>query len=110
MKKIFLFFIVFLASRVFAQADPSFLHFKNNHLNTNYKPLFALSAPSILVRTEYNFKLSSPIKKPVFCRMEDKLCNKFNVWLQLRAGSDQDYRKLAFPESSDGTKRSKLIE
>ncbi len=33
-------------------------------------------------------------KKPVFCKMEDRLHKRFNVWVLLRAGSDEDYRKL----------------
>src|SRR3954468_6998039 len=33
-------------------------------------------------------------KKPMFCRMEDNLCKRFNVWIVMRAGSDEDYKKL----------------
>lgn len=29
-----------------------------------------------------------------FCRMEDKLHARFNVWIKLRAGSDEIYRKM----------------
>jgi hypothetical protein len=109
MKKVLMVFIILSASIASAQkADPSFLQFKNNYFGKNFKPVFALSAPVVLIRTEYNFKISSPQRKPMFCRMEDKLCNKFNIWLQLRAGSDQDYRKLAFPQEVHNTKR--LIE
>ncbi|MGZ3942103.1 MAG: hypothetical protein ACXVOH_08505 [Bacteroidia bacterium] len=36
-----------------------------------------------------------PLKhEAFFCKMEDKLHNRFNVWLTLRAGSDESYRKL----------------
>ena len=40
---------------------------------------------------------SSSINRPIFCRMEDHLYKRFNVWIVLRAGSDDDYRRLAFP-------------
>jgi hypothetical protein len=33
-------------------------------------------------------------KGAVFCRMEEKLWHKFNVWIKLRAGSDEMYRQL----------------
>lgn len=109
MKKVLVFFIALLSGTVSAQqTGTSFLLFNNNYCGNNFKPVFALSGSSTLSRTENNFKLLSPQKKPVFCRMEDELCNTFNVCLQLRAGSDQDYRNLAFPEKID--KRSKLIE
>lgn len=111
MKKVCIFFIMISASIVSAQkTDPFFVQSKNYSFNRNFKTVFVSVAPSLLKRTEYNFKISAPERKPVFCRMEDKLCNKFNVWLQLRAGSDLEYRKLAFPEEQYKTKRSQLIE
>ncbi len=30
----------------------------------------------------------------IFCRMEEQLWHKFNVWIKIRAGSDEMYRKL----------------
>ncbi len=30
----------------------------------------------------------------LFCRMENKLHKQLNVWVKLRAGNDDDYRKL----------------
>lgn len=97
MKKVLPVLILFSASILIAQKSNSyFSQFKNNLFSKNFKPLFTISAP--LLRTEYNFKLSTPERKPIFCRMEDKLCNKFNIWLQLRAGSDEEYRKMAFPK------------
>jgi hypothetical protein len=99
MKKVLILFSLLSASIIFAQkADLSFLQFRLSPLNNNFKPVFTLSSPAALVRTECNFAISGQQRKPMFCRMEDKLCNKFNVWLQLRAGSDQDYRKMAFPQ------------
>lgn len=35
-----------------------------------------------------------PQKLPVFCRIEAKFRNKFNVFLKIRAGNDEDYRKM----------------
>ena len=29
-----------------------------------------------------------------FCVMEDKVYSKLNVWIKLRAGSDEIYRKM----------------
>ncbi len=37
----------------------------------------------------------SPIKhEAFFCKMEDKVYSKLNVWITLRAGNDDIYRKL----------------
>lgn len=33
-------------------------------------------------------------KKPVFCRMEDQIFKRCNVWILFRAGSDEQYRDL----------------
>lgn len=33
-------------------------------------------------------------KRPMFCKMEDNLHKRFNVWIVFRAGLDEDYRKL----------------
>ncbi len=33
-------------------------------------------------------------RKPMFCRMEDKLYKRCNVWILFRAGSDESYRQL----------------
>src|ERR1700740_1443019 len=58
MKKVLIFFILISAGAVSAQiADPSFLQFRNNSLSKSFKPVFALSGPSFLARTEYNFRL-----------------------------------------------------
>ena len=109
MKKVLVFALVFTAGLVFSQNTvASFSRFKNNFINKSVKPVFSLSDMAI-AKTGCNFALQYPPRKPMFCRMEDKLHSKFNVWLQLRAGSDLEYRKLAFPESVD-KKKSKLIE
>jgi len=42
-------------------------------------------------RTEF---YSAPPKLAFFCKMEDRFRNKFNVYLKLRAGSDEEYMKM----------------
>lgn len=42
-------------------------------------------------RTEF---YTVPPKLAFFCRMEDRFRNKFNVYLKLRAGSDEEYMKM----------------
>jgi hypothetical protein len=41
-----------------------------------------------------NLKIQPFTHEAFFCRMEDKLHARFNVWLTLRAGSDESYRKM----------------
>lgn len=109
MRWVFILAFICLVNLMFSQkTDPSFPQFKSNSFNTNFKLAFSASTKTI-IRTNNNFALQHPERKPMFCRMEDKLHDKFKVWLQLRAGSDQDYRKLAFPEKID-KRKSKLIE
>jgi hypothetical protein len=37
----------------------------------------------------------SPLKhEAFFCKMEDKVYSKLNIWVTLRAGNDDIYRKL----------------
>jgi hypothetical protein len=37
----------------------------------------------------------APIKhEAFFCKMEDKVYSKLNIWVTLRAGNDDIYRKL----------------
>jgi len=44
---------------------------------------------------DYSFSQSTRGNiRPVFCKMEDNLHKRFNVWILLRAGSDADYRRL----------------
>lgn len=50
-----------------------------------------------LVKATTSNSFLNPIqtgKKPMFCRMEDDLHKRFNVWIVLRAGSDEEYKKL----------------
>ena len=44
-------------------------------------------------KVEFNCLNNSP-KRPIFCRMEDKLFERLNVWIKFRTGSDDYYRSL----------------
>jgi len=88
--------------------DPSFKDFKCNFLD-HFRPVFQLAGPPQLVRTQGPLSFSSaPSKKPIFCRMEDNISNRYNFQFQLRAGTDEQYRNLAFPRKVE--KRNKLLE
>jgi hypothetical protein len=71
------------------------------------KRLFINSTGSLFHTTSNSF-LSSPMQESnaicmrlsplthvaFFCKMEDKVYNRLNVWIKLRAGSDEIYRKM----------------
>ena len=92
----FLIFILYCTLNSFSQTK-LFLSVDNDLFFKNEKPL------SFLPNSQKQFELK-PIcslvtvtqtnKKPMFCKMEDKLHKRFNVWILLRAGSDSDYRKM----------------
>jgi hypothetical protein len=51
------------------------------------------------VKTDLFSKDQAPVFKPYrpqafFCRMEEKVHARYNVWIKLRTGSDETYRKL----------------
>lgn len=72
------------------------------------KGLFLNHANSIGVHAKSAFLFNNPVKEnkdihlkisplrheAFFCRMEDKVHNKLNIWIKLRAGNDELYRKL----------------
>lgn len=70
----------------------------------NIDPLFNKEIPLLFLTGQQPKFTIKPIysistvmqtnQKPVFCKMEDKLNKRFNVWILLRAGSDEEYRKL----------------
>jgi len=85
---------VFLVSPAFAQA-----------LKLGYAPKISLQKPSSFnnpdfssVKPEQINGLSSVNKgihyTALFCRMENKVHKQLNIWVKLRAGNDDDYRKL----------------
>jgi hypothetical protein len=57
------------------------------------KPLNFSSSANVITQ---NYFLIQPQlgKKPMFCRMEDNLHKRFNIWIVMRAGGDEEYRKL----------------
>lgn len=66
--------------------------------NNLAKPLFAKSNPPLflaLKQQEKNICMFLPSIKHTafFCVMEDKVYSKLNIWIKLRAGSDEIYRK-----------------
>ncbi|HTA61091.1 MAG TPA: hypothetical protein VK835_01490 [Bacteroidia bacterium] len=63
------------------------------------KPLFLKTNSSSflsLPEKENNISMFLPSIKHTafFCVMEDKVYSKLNVWIKLRAGSDEIYRKM----------------
>ena len=65
---------------------------QNNSAFINQKTKLQL----LPVKENNNVNLSlSPLKhEAFFCKMEDKVYSKLNVWITLRAGNDDLYRKL----------------
>jgi hypothetical protein len=62
---------------------------------TNYRYnsfLFADNTPEKLVTTmqTYGFNYTLP-KGAIFCRMEDALYKRFNIWIKFRMGTDDRY-------------------
>lgn len=55
---------------------------------------FSSTPQSIAIINNSFLKQTQSVKKPMFCRMEDNLHKRFNVWIVMRAGSDEEYKKL----------------
>ncbi len=55
---------------------------------------FSSTPQSIAIANNSFLKQAQPVKKPMFCRMEDNLHKRFNVWIVMRAGSDDEHKKL----------------
>jgi hypothetical protein len=72
-------------------AKPLFLYSFNNKLSQANSSSFLLSSEK-----ENNISMFLPSIKHTafFCVMEDKVYSKLNVWIKLRAGSDEIYRKM----------------
>jgi hypothetical protein len=56
--------------------------------------LFLPPATNFCAQQAVNLKIQPFKHEAFFCRMEDKLHARFNVWLTLRAGSDESYRQM----------------
>jgi len=70
-------------------------------LPLGHYPLFFSIPTFIIVLPFQNQHVNKPInlhtkpqKLAFFCKMEDNFRNKFNVYLKLRAGNDEEYRKM----------------
>ena len=88
----YLLFVILFCVKAFSQNITSTIFSKNKPLLClSYKPL-NYSEPKYSMLTQL-----SKTKKPMFCRLEDNLCKRFNVWILFRAGSDADYQKLIAP-------------
>ena len=73
-------------------AKPLFLSAINTKLFTANQPAFFLS--SVNEQRDIHMMLSPLTHVAFFCKMEDKVYTKLNVWIKLRAGSDEIYRKM----------------
>lgn len=103
--------LVFLyKANSFAQTrDPKFTSFQNYYLAKQFEFKFYYNRPTALAIKSSSFTLQTPnLKKPIFCRMEDNISDRYNFIFQIRAGSDEHYRSLAFPERVE--KRKRYIE
>jgi hypothetical protein len=106
---LFLSFIL-TGNKIYSQtADPKFSDFKEHSFHKKFAPVFKISKSAFLSKKEISFRSNNANgKKPVFCRMEDNISNRYNFIFQLRAGSDEHYRSLAFPDRVE--KRKKCFE
>ena len=88
-----LLFLIF-GTKNFAQTNHKLLECKSDILNGKEKPiLFFSNFKYHSAPIDFSFKQSHS-KLPLFCKMEDDLHKRFNIWIVLRAGSDADYKKL----------------
>ena len=57
---------------------------------SNYPSALHLNAP----QATFSLKLQPITHRAFFCRMEDKVYARLNVWVKLRAGNDEIYRNM----------------
>ena len=70
------------------------LHFSTTVFSGN-KTQLVFAAPFMFSQRQKPFTIAfKPQKLPVFCQLEVDLHSHFNVWMVLRAGNDEDYKKL----------------
>jgi hypothetical protein len=71
---------------------------KSVFLNSFSNKLSHTNTSSYLFSTEKGSNISMILPSikhtAFFCVMEDKVYSKLNVWIKLRAGSDEIYRKM----------------
>ena len=95
-KLMILVFILFFELNSFSQTK-LFLPADNNLIFKKEKPFsFFSNFPKQFEPKPicYLVTVKQTNKKPMFCKMEDKLHKRFNVWILLRAGNDMEYRKF----------------
>jgi hypothetical protein len=59
----------------------------------NTPPLFLPAAHTICMPGAIHLNVQPLRHTAIFCLMEDKLYTRFNIWIKLRAGNDEIYRK-----------------
>ena len=81
--------------------------YRNAFVTTNYFSLAPTRTDPALFLNYFSQPNSSQFitkcnipKGSVFCRMEDKLYKRFSVWIKIRAGSDDEYRKMILIDQS----------
>ncbi|HWY10421.1 MAG TPA: hypothetical protein VN026_03795 [Bacteroidia bacterium] len=97
---IFNLLLLSFGSKSFAQQSSlKLLDCKSDVLTGKEKPILFFSTFQYhSVQTDFSLKQLNTARRPMFCRMEDDLHKRFNVWIVLRAGSDADYKKLIEPQ------------
>jgi len=59
------------------------------------KEIFFSSGDRHFIQSNFSFSKEFNSKiRPMFCKMEDNLHKRFNVWIVFRAGTDDGYRRL----------------
>ncbi len=89
---IFVFSLLFLSNISFAQTIK--FDFPDFKMKPAVKKGYSFSDVHS-IQTNYSFsKIFLGTKRPLFCKMEDNLHKRFNVWIVFRAGLDENYRRL----------------
>ena len=93
-----LFYLIFIYAVNYYGQQTKFVPFVlKTNFNLATKPFLFSGYTSLPVYAQTNYcfaKQGNQSKKPIFCRMEDKLYKRLNVWVVFRAGSDDAYKKL----------------
>jgi len=82
----------------FALPDANFVGIKNNTFQLfDKKPIvFFMNVPrsSFELNHDLHFSHYEIPKGAVFCRIENNLRNTFNIWIKVRAGTDESYNTI----------------
>lgn len=76
-----------------------FLFAQHSFIQKKQPALFEKSLVPVLLRTNIQQKIltlnAGPLRhEAFFCKMEDKVYSRLNIWIKLRAGNDEQYRKM----------------